>query len=224
MVADAVQDDNFQGRAEKLAEELAEAEEDKAALARDNTRLAVEKASAEESLAESEDSKLAISNEIHELGTTNDRLEQELKDANDSLEEAEDDRAALSRSVEKLTSKNDRLEQELKDALEKAEKVANLSSKNDRLEQELKDAFEEAENDRATLGRNVEKLTSEKAGLRKELAGAQDILRQISTFSASIRPIATDDISQMSNADADTDTASSTGVLTPPSSTQTTPS
>lgn len=64
-------------------------------LAREYEQLAVEKASAEESLAESEDSKAAMSNEIHELVTKNDRLEQELKDASDSLEEAEDDRAAL---------------------------------------------------------------------------------------------------------------------------------
>ena len=114
-VADTLQDDkiydgSFQGRAEKLAEELAEAEEDKAALARDNARLAVEKAGAEESLAESQDSKIAMSNEIHGLGVENDRLEQELKDARDSLEEAEDDRAALSRNVEKLTFEKTYLE------------------------------------------------------------------------------------------------------------------
>lgn len=145
-------------------------EEDKAALARDKDRLSVEKASAEESLAESEDSKRAMCNEIHELGTENDRLEQELKDASDSLEEAEDDRA--------------------------------------------------------TLSRNVKKLTSEKARLEKELAGAQDILLQISSFSSSIRPVATDVASLETNTNANVDTDSetpSTGVLTPSSSTPTTP-
>lgn len=154
-----------------LAEELAETEEDKAALARDNDRLAVEKASAEESLAESEDSKIAMSNEIHELSAKNYRLEQALKDANDSLKEAEDDRGV-------------------------------------------------------TLSRNVEKLESDKAGLEKELAGAQGILHQISSFSSKQRPTATDFASQKTNANANvgTDTAThSTGVLTPPSSTQTTP-
>lgn len=147
-------------------------EEDKAALARDNDRLAVEQARVMESLAELEDSKTAMSNEIHRLGTENDRLEQELKDASDSLEEAEDDRAMLSR--------------------------------------------------------NAEKLTSEQARLKKELSDAQDILHRISFFSSSIRPIANYTPSQEANTDAnanaDTDTTtSSTGVLTPPSSTPTTP-
>ncbi|KAF6219524.1 hypothetical protein HO133_003993 [Letharia lupina] len=169
---DKIYDASFQGRAEKLTEELAEVEEDKAALARDNDRLAVEQARVMESLAELEDSKIAMSNEIHRLGTENDRLEQELKDASDSLEEAEDDRAMLSR--------------------------------------------------------NAEKLTSEQARLEKELSDAQDILHRISFFSSSIRPIANYTTSQEANTDAnanaDTDTAtSSTGVLTPPSSTPTTP-
>lgn len=161
---DRIYDESFQSRAEKLTEELAEAEEDKATLTRDVARLTVEKASVEETLAEAEDSKTAMSNEIHELGTKNDRLEQELKDASDSLEVAEDDRATLSRNVEKLTSEN---------------------------------------------------------------AGLKNFLRQISSFSASIRPIDTGDTDsalQTANANDETDSASSsTGMLTPASSTSTTP-
>ncbi|KAL9070741.1 MAG: hypothetical protein Q9161_004675 [Pseudevernia consocians] len=156
-----VYDENFRSRAEKLMEELAEAEEDRAAPARDNDRLV--KASAEESLADSNDGKIAMSNEIYELGTKNDRFGQELNDTSDCLEEAEDNRVMLSR--------------------------------------------------------NVEKLVSEKASLEKELAAAEDILRQIGSFSSSIRPMATESTSQeaKANADADTDTAScSTGILTPP--------
>ena len=127
-------------------------------------RLAIEKASVEETLADSEDSKTAMSNEIHELGTKNDHLEQALKDASDSLEAAEDDRATASRNVEKLTSENARL---------------------------------------------------------------KNILDQISSFSASIRPTDagdTDSALQRANANNETDSsASSTGVLTPASSTSTTP-
>ena len=99
-----------------------------------------------------------------------------------------------------------------------------LLTKNDCLEQELKDAsdsLEEAEDDRASLSRSVEKLTSEKVRLDKELAAAQDILRQISSFSFSIQPMATESALQETNAndDADTDTStSSTGMLTPTSS------
>ena len=92
--------------------------------------------------------------------------------------------------------------------------------------------LEEVEDDRAALSRNVEKLTFEKLTFEKtdletELAGARDILRQISSFSSSIRPIATESLSQHANAnantdaDADTDTETfSTRVPTPPSSTQ----
>ena len=127
-------------------------------------RLAIEKASVEETLAESEDSKSAMSNEIHELGTKNDHLEQALKNASDSLEAAEDDRATASSDVEKLTSENARL---------------------------------------------------------------QNVLDQISSFSASIRPSDTDDTGsplQTANANDEADSAaSSTGVLTPASSTSTTP-
>lgn len=176
LVANTPQDDRIYdeswSRAEKLTEELAEAIEDKVALAKGYEQLAVEKASAEESLAESEDSKAAMSNEIDQLGTKNDRLEQELKDASDSLEEAEDDRA--------------------------------------------------------TLLRNVDKLTSERARLEGALTDAQEILRRISSFSSSIRPTAIVPSSQGSNANvnvnADTETETwSVGVLTPASSTQTTP-
>ena len=142
-------------------EEFAEAEEDRAAPARDNDRLV--KASAEESLAESNDGKIAMSNEILELGTKKNRFGQELNDTSDCLEEAEDNRVMLSR--------------------------------------------------------NVEKLVSEKASLEKELAAAEDILRQIGSFSSSIGPMATESTSQEANAnaDADTDTATClTGILTPP--------
>ena len=124
---DKVYDESFRSRVEKLTEELAEAEEDKAALAKNNDRLVVEKASAEESLAESEDSKSAMSNELLELLTKNDRLEQELKDASDSLEEAEDDRATLSRSVEKLTSEKFRLEKELAAAQDILRQISSFS-------------------------------------------------------------------------------------------------
>ena len=111
-IPDKLQDDriSYQSRAEKLTEELAEAEEDKAALARDVARLADEKGKVENALAESEDSKVAMSNEIHELGTKNHRLKEELKDTSDSLEDAEDDRVILSRNLEKLTSEKGRLE------------------------------------------------------------------------------------------------------------------
>lgn len=133
LVTDPLQDDRidriyFQGRAEKLTEELAEAEEDKAALARENARLTVEKASAEEVHAKSEESKVAMCNEIHEFGTKNDRLEQELKDACDSLEETEDDRATLSRNVKKLTSDNAALQQELAGAQDILRQISSFSS------------------------------------------------------------------------------------------------
>lgn len=171
-VADPLQDDriydeSFQSRAEKLTEELAEAIDDKAALARDYEQLAVETSSAEESLAESEDSKAAMLNEIHELVTKNDRLEQELKDASDKF----------------------------------------------------------AEDDRATLFRNFDKLTSERARLEGALIDAQEILHRISSFSSSIRQTAAEPSSGDSNAkananaNADTETETwSVGVLTPTSS------
>ena len=132
-VADPLQDDriydeSFQSRAEKLTEELAEAIDDKAALARDYEQLAVETSSAEKSLAESEASKAAMVNEIHELVTKNDRLEQELKDASDKFEEAEDDRATLFRNVDKLTSERARLEGALIDAQEILHRISSFSS------------------------------------------------------------------------------------------------
>ena len=131
-VADPLQDDriydeSFQSRAEKLTEELAEAIDDEAALARDYEQLAVEKLRAEESLVELEDSKAAMLDEIHELVTKNDRLEQELKDASDSLEEAEDDRATLVRNVDKLNSERARLEGALTDAQEILHRISSFS-------------------------------------------------------------------------------------------------
>lgn len=133
LVADTMQDDktydeSFQSRAEKLTEELAEAIDDKAELAREYEQLAVEKSSAEESLAESEDSKAAMSNEIYELVLKNDRLEQELKDASDSLEEAEDDRATLFRNVGNLTNERARLEGALTDAQDILHRISSFSS------------------------------------------------------------------------------------------------
>ncbi|CAD6583063.1 MAG: hypothetical protein ASARMPRED_001214 [Alectoria sarmentosa] len=125
---DRIYDESFQSRAEKLTEELAEAIDDKAALARDYEQLAVETSSAEKSLAESEASKAAMVNEIHELVTKNDRLEQELKDASDKFEEAEDDRATLFRNVDKLTSERARLEGALIDAQEILHRISSFSS------------------------------------------------------------------------------------------------
>ncbi|CAF9923286.1 MAG: hypothetical protein ALECFALPRED_002349 [Alectoria fallacina] len=124
---DRIYDESFQSRAEKLTEELAEAIDDEAALARDYEQLAVEKLRAEESLVELEDSKAAMLDEIHELVTKNDRLEQELKDASDSLEEAEDDRATLVRNVDKLNSERARLEGALTDAQEILHRISSFS-------------------------------------------------------------------------------------------------
>ena len=107
---------------------VADTLQDDKALAREYEQLAVEKSSAEESLAESEDSRAAMSHEINELVFQNDRLQQELKDASDSLQEAEDDRATLSRNVGKLTSERARLEGALTDAQDILHRISSFSS------------------------------------------------------------------------------------------------
>lgn len=167
---DRIYDESFQGRAEKLAEELAEAEEDKVALARDTVKISAEKARADEALAKSQEDKLAMANEVRELCMETNRLDQELRHATNSLEEVEDKRAALSREVEDLTT--------------------------------------------------------EQARLKNELTDAQDILRQIGSLSSSTQSMASNPLWRGANANADSDTDSTTcsqGILTPPSSTRTTP-
>ena len=74
-----------------------------------------------------------------------------------------------------------------------------LCTESDLQAKQLKDArdnLEDAEDDKATLSRTVQKPTSEQARLEKELADAQDNLRQIGHLSCSTRPNAIDSASQ----------------------------
>lgn len=141
----------------------------------------------------------------------------------EELAEVTEDKAVLTRTFAKLAVEAANVEEALAKSEESktvmSSEIHELGTKIARLEQELKDSsdsLEEAEDDKAALSRNLGKLESNLARLHYH--------DQISSLSASIRQVNTDAVLQSFNADDETDTAaSSTGILTPASSTPTTP-
>lgn len=139
----------------------------------------------------------------------------------EELAEAAEDKATLTKDFARLAADKAIAEEVLATSEDSmSSEIRELSTNIDRLEQKLKDSsdsLEEAEDDRATLSRNVEKLTSENTDLR-------NFLDRIGSFSASIQRVNTGAALQSVNVDDEEDTAaSSMGMLTPTSSTQTMP-